>query len=290
MTDASSIIVLGGPAAGKTVYLSVLYHHLWNGHNGMVMRAGSGTMHSELLKATETLRRGTMPPATQALRHYEFELEHGGRLYHLQYLDYPGEVFRKAFFEMSIDTDETRELMRICDSAAGVIILVDPKTIVENGDELDFALSNLFRYYGSRTHKPQFTFALTKRDETEGIVGDHIASFLKRHLPHVARMLGTGMRIMHFSSIVRSSNTVQLARAEAVKKPIEAILEAVEEARIDGARQVFYRRLAVRRSIGRALVFLGLFVAALLTFGAGAWVRHIVEKHRTVTPLVEDVG
>jgi hypothetical protein len=126
MTGSSTIIVLGGPSAGKTVYLSVLYHHLWHGSDGMIMRAGSGAMHTELLGSVEALKRGTMPPATQALRPYEFELERNGQKYHLRCLDYPGELFRRVFFDLAIDSDEAPELNRFCEDAAGVIVLADP--------------------------------------------------------------------------------------------------------------------------------------------------------------------
>jgi hypothetical protein len=83
-------------------------------------------MHTELLGSVEALKRGTMPPATQALRPYEFELERNGQKYHLRCLDYPGELFRRVFFDLAIDSDEARELMRFCEDAAGVIVLADP--------------------------------------------------------------------------------------------------------------------------------------------------------------------
>lgn len=290
MAEASSIIVLGGPSAGKTVYLSVLYHHLWDGHDRMVMRAGSGTMHSELLNLAESLRNGTMPPATQALRHFEFELEHQGRSYHLRYLDYPGELFRKVFYDMTIESDEARELLRMCEDAAGVVVLVDPQSVVDNGAEVDYALSSLFRFYESKSVRPKFVLAFTKRDENQKLVGDHVALFMKRHLPHVARMLDRGMRLMHFSSIIRSKHSVQFARAIAVKAPLESILEAIEEEQVDKARQVFMRRLAVKSAVAKAGWFICLLICVLCSFLAGVFLRHIVELHRGAPPLAGNGG
>jgi hypothetical protein len=283
MTDSSTIIVLGGPSAGKTVYLSVLYHHLWNGCDGMVMRAGSGAMHAELLSSVDALKRGVMPPATQALRPYEFELEHSRRKYHLRCLDYPGELYRRVFFDLAIDTDESRELMRFCEDAAGVIVLADPASIVANPAEMDYCLSNLFRFYQSRPVMPKFVFALTKRDENSELVGTHVAQFVMRHLPHSARLLGPGMRLMHFSSLAKAHTQVQLANAAVVKAPVEAMLQAIEQEQVDRARQAVLRRASARDALIKAGWFLALFVAVLLAFLAGIYVRYVFELHRGAT-------
>ena len=290
MPEPSSIVVLGGPAAGKTVYLSILYHHLWDGHDGMVMRAGSGAMHSELLGLAESIGKGTMPPATQALRHFEFELQHEARIYHLQYLDYPGELFRKVFYDMTIDSDEARELLSICETAAGVLVLVDPRSVVDAGREMDYALSNLFRFYESKPVCPQFVFAFTKRDQNQDLVGDHLASFVKRRLPHVARLLGRGMRLMHFSSIIKSKQSVQFARPMAVRAALDAILEAIEEQQIDKARVAFMRRLAVKSALTKAGWFLCILISVLCAFLIGVFLRHIVEVHRSASELPGTTG
>jgi hypothetical protein len=192
MGPASSIIVLGGPAAGKTVYPRALYHHLWQGHDGMLMRAGSGGMHAELLANVAALQTGTVPPATQALKHYEFELEYQGRNYQLRYLDYPGEVFRKVFFDLAIDSDESRELTQICESASGVLVLIDPQSVFDNASDIDYSLSNLIRFYDARPEKPQFVLAFTKRDINQELITETLSRFVRTRLPHTARMRKRG--------------------------------------------------------------------------------------------------
>jgi len=290
VAEPSTIVVLGGPSAGKTVYVSVLYHHLWSGHEGMLMRAGNGATHAELLKSADSLAGGKMPPATQALRHYEFELEHNRRLYYVRYLDYPGELFRKVFFDMAVDSDEARELLRTCENAAGVLVLVDPQSVVDEGWETDYALSNLFRFYQSNDADPKFVFAFTKRDENHRVVGDHITAFVKQNLPHVSRLLGGGMRMMHFSSIIKSQHSVQLSRADIVKAPLESILGAIEGEQTDRARQALQRRWAIRDAIARAGWFLVILICVLCSFTIGVFLRHLVELHRSAPPPLGEGG
>jgi hypothetical protein len=277
--QASSIIVLGGPSAGKTVYLAALYHHLWKGYDTMVMRAGNGTTHSELLKTAEDIVSGHLPPATQALRHYDFELEHNGRLYHLHYLDYPGELFRKVFYEMAVDADEARQLHEICVHAAGVLVLVDPKSVGDLAYDVDYALSNLLRYYRENAADPKFVIALTKRDENQDLVKDGVAVFMKHRLPHTARLLGRGARLMHFSSIIRSPLSIQLAGPHVVSAPLESVIAAIhEEAHQEDLLRVLRRATtkAVLRGIAVKLgIGLALLIAAALCFLLGVWARHL---------------
>lgn len=280
MPAPSTILVLGGPSAGKTVFISTLYHHLWNGHDGMVMRASNGTMHSELLGSVESILAGNMPAATASLRHYEFELEHENRIYNLRYLDYPGELFRRVFHEMTIDTDEARELHGYCENAGGVLMLVDPRNVVEASGEADYSLSNLLRFCRSQPTPPEVVVAFTKRDENRDTVGGHVYSFVKKYLPHTARELKRGIHVMHFCSLIKSDHSVQLANALAVKAPLESILEAMEQQQIDRARRSYVRRLAWRDTFGKVFVVLVVAVATILSFMAGVFLRHLVEINR----------
>jgi hypothetical protein len=280
VASPSTILVLGGPSAGKTVYLSVLYHHLWNGHHGTVMRAGDGVMHSELLHSVDSIREGKMPAATASLRHYEFELEHEQRTYLLRYLDYPGELFRRVFHDLMIDSDEARELHEYCEGATGVLVLVDPRSVVDHASEMDYSLSNLLRYYRSRGMNTPFVIGFTKRDENRTLVRDHLDSFVRQYLPHVARELDRGVHLMHFCSVIKSDHAVQVARPPAVKAPLESILQAVEQSQSDQARRRYMRRLAMRSTGGRVLLVIALAIVALLSFVGGVFLRHAVEMHR----------
>lgn len=259
---SSSIVVLGGPAAGKTVFLTVLYHHLWNGHGDLAIRAATGSMHSELQAAGEQLLAGELPPATQALRHFEFELRKGERSYDLRFLDYPGELFRKVFYDALVDSDEARELYDVSTSADGVIALVDPKSIGDGTWDIDYALSNLLRFYRSNGRKqPHFVIAFTKRDETEELVGNSASSFLKERLPHLAAELGDSLRLQHFCSIITRKGTVTLAQPETVTAPLRSIIDAMETEHVDQARRTYMRRLSWQRTLIRCAVVL--FIAAL---------------------------
>src|SRR3990172_10772264 len=184
--ESYTIMGLGGPAAGKTVYLSVLYHHLWGGHDGLSMRAGSGTLHSELLKSAEDIQAGNFPPATQALKHYDFELRHNSMLLHLRFLDYPGELFRKVFYDMAVDSNEARQLYEACTAANGVIVLADPQSTVDGTWDIDYAITNLLRFYKSNgRRRPQFVLAFTKRDQTQALVKGSVTEFVRKRLPHL---------------------------------------------------------------------------------------------------------
>jgi hypothetical protein len=246
----------------------------------MVMRASNGAMHSELLNSVESILAGNMPAATASLRHYEFELEHENRIFNLRYLDYPGELFRKVFHELTIDTDEARELHGYCEEAGGVLMLIDPANVVEASSEADYMLSNLLRYCATRRMPPEIVVAFTKRDENRDTVGKHVYSFVKRHLPHTSRELKRGIHVMHFCSLIKSDHSVQLANAPAVKAPLESIMEAMEQHAIDRARRKYVRRLAWWDAFSKVFVVVVLLIATILTFIAGVFLRHLVESNR----------
>lgn len=275
--DAASIVVLGAPSAGKTVYLSALYYHLWQGHDSMTMRASSGAMHADLLKSTEAMLAGNLPPATQSLRHYEFELEYFGRTFYLRFLDYPGELFQKVFFEMAIDSDEARELYDTCTKADGVILLIDPTAVVEGVYDLDFGISNLFRFYASNEKTPEFVFAFTKRDTNLKLMDSGINLFVRQHLPHVSRLLGSGMRMLHFSSIIRSKHSVQLSSPDVVKSPLTAILEALQKSRVDAERETFLRRSAWRNAVAIGGWVVVVVICILGMFMIGVFLRQLFD-------------
>lgn len=268
--ESSTIVVLGGPAAGKTVFITALYHHLWNGFGDLKIRAASGTVHTELLAAAEQVRFGNMPPATQALRHLDFELDHGGRIYYLRFLDYPGELFRKVFYESVVDTDEARELYNASTSANGVIALADPESILDRTWDIDYAMTNLLRFYTSRGfQKPKFLLAFTKRDKTEALVGGSVVSFVKSHLPHLAAELGEGIRLQHFCSVVINNGHVSFSSPETVSAPLRSVIQAIEAKRSSEGRAVFMRRLAWKRTLLKGLLSSLALLGILAAFAMG---------------------
>jgi len=276
--EQTTILILGEPSAGKTVYLSVLYHHLWHGWNGITMRAGTGTMHSELLRSVAELANGNPPAATAALHHYEFEIERGDVTYHLRYLDYPGELFQKVFHNLVLDTDEARELYSYCENAGGVLVLIDPASAVARSAEVDYALSNLIRYCRAG-RDTEFVIAFTKRDQTEKLVAEYrsLGRFLRKTMPHSYRELSEAARIMHFCSFRRKNDAMVLAQPHTVAAPLIAVLDCVEKrtlARHRRTRRDVRSWLATVKLAGTVILVFSLTVLAFL---AGVLIRHYLE-------------
>jgi len=268
------IVVLGGPAAGKTVFLSSLYHHLWQGLDGLSMRAATGGMHSELLSLGEQIQGGNLPPATQALRHFEFELKHFDRYYSLRFLDYPGELFRRVFYDTSVDSEEARELYDVSTSADGIIALVDPQSILDGTWDIDYALSNLLRFYHVEGRKqPKMVLAFTKRDESKGLVGFSVRQFVRENLPHVRAELGEGMRLQHFCSIVRGSNGIRFSKADTITAPLRSLIDEIEQEDATARRDRYMRRIGRQRVLVRCGLALLLVGAVMIAFMSGVICR-----------------
>lgn len=146
------IVVIGRRRAGKTIFLARLYEALWQGctlvdgclpsknerragvETKMSCRATSGAAHTQFMRIAEELRAGRWPAATIGNSYAELRVDYGGREYLLTALDYPGEVFRKAFMGDSTDPDAL-ELINAIDRAAAAIFLIDPAVVAAGGDE-----------------------------------------------------------------------------------------------------------------------------------------------------------
>lgn len=272
--ESYRIVVLGGPAAGKTVFLASLYSHLWQGLDELTMRAATGTMHSDLLAMGQEIQAGKMPPATQALRHLEFELRHFEQLYSLRFLDYPGELFRKVFYDTTVDSEEARQLYDVSTTADGIIALVDPISVVDGSWDIDYALSNLMRFYKSNGRKqPKFVVAFTKRDKTDYLFAKKIKHFVRQHLPHLSSELGNGMRLQHFSSIINRDGKVTFASPVTVTAPLRCVIDALEAETSLRNREMFLRQLSWKRALRRCLLLLACATMILLAFATGVVCR-----------------
>ena len=147
------VVILGRRAAGKTIYLARLYEALWQGCTlvdgrlapagaeqagpGVVRmhcRATTGVAHNQFMKIIGALREGKWPLATTGNTYAELIVTHQGREHTVTALDYPGEVFRKAFMGDSDDSD-ANELRAAIDRATAVILLIDPSVAASGGDE-----------------------------------------------------------------------------------------------------------------------------------------------------------
>ena len=157
------IVILGRRRAGKTIFLARLYEALWQGCvlldgqllppseptagrrvTRMSCRSTTGTAHAQFMRTAEELRRGKWPAATAGNSYAEIVVSNGGREHTVTALDYPGEVFRKAFTADSTDPDAL-ELRNAVDRAAAAILLIDPSVVAAGGEEAQedvFGLTN----------------------------------------------------------------------------------------------------------------------------------------------------
>lgn len=122
------IVILGRRGAGKTIYLSRLYEQLWRSNDSLRMRAVAGNTHQACMDVIDQMQSGRWPPSTLGTLYQEIEVTYRREKSLLVALDYPGEVFRKAFVEDS-ETEDAQELLEHVDRAAGVILLLDPAVI-----------------------------------------------------------------------------------------------------------------------------------------------------------------
>ena len=144
------IVILGRRRAGKTVFLSRLYHMCWNAtpDQNLHMRA-QGSAHKKLLvDSWQKMKNKKWPDATLGETYSEITITRNARETQAIVLDYPGEVFRRAFVDEKED-GPARELLAHVDRAAAVILLIDPGVALSNNyDEHiddDYGLVNAVR-------------------------------------------------------------------------------------------------------------------------------------------------
>jgi len=215
------IVILGRRASGKTVYLSVLYERFWKSLDGLTMKAVSGAVHSDLIRTVDGLRSARWPPATLETQHCDLEIEYNQRKHLLVALDYAGELFRRAFVEDVTDSPEAEELVRHLDSAAAVMLLIDPAVAVAKDVDAtiddDFgmtqAVTRIRNWPGGRDIP--FALVLTKADQNRELIrrAGGLERFVARHFPALARTLGK-VYIFQVSAVQVETN----AAGEAVPK------------------------------------------------------------------------
>ena len=193
------IVILGRRKAGKTVYLARLYEQLWNSHpSRLTIRSLEGTGHVALMEVNERLKNGQWPEATLGSTHSDFEISTpDGRFYTMSGLDYPGEVFKQAFID-GIDTDQTIDLLDHVDRAAGVILLIDPSTLVSGTAaeiaDVTFGMTVAVERIRSSLDgfKVPICIVYTKSDMHAPLFREAggVRKFSKKHLPQLMRQAG----------------------------------------------------------------------------------------------------
>ncbi len=192
------IVVLGRRRAGKTIYLSRLYESAWNGRfPGLHMRAipGPGNGHERFMETISQLREGSWPESTVGSTTTPIDVEYGGETHLLIALDYPGEVFRRAFVQGS-EEEAALELRDHVDRAAGVVLLLDPDVAVtgriEETVDDDYGMSEAIRRIRTQPNGENVPIALvlTKCDIHEGLVKEEggLRAFFHKHYHNILRV------------------------------------------------------------------------------------------------------
>lgn len=288
------IVVLGRTQAGKTVYLSALYYSLWKERSEIRVRAMDGPTHKACIEVIDSLKRGVWPSSTIGSRYLNVEVRYKDVWRPLVSLDYPGEVFRKAFIENTTGSD-VEELLEHIDRAAGVVILLDPAVVVEQGlmtsmDD-DFGMMKAVERIRSWPggEKVTVVLVLTKYDRRKKLIeaAGGLSVFVRQHYRALVRMCGH-VRLFVCSAVQEQNGNEGPKihpdfRPTGVVAPLRYILESIDghsKAKVEQEQNE--RRLATmrdhvereaRRRVQRlwlivfAVVF-GLILLALITWGA----------------------
>lgn len=277
------IVVLGRRQSGKTVYLARLYEALWRGCrmiDGRVVapgedlsgksvtellcRATTGPAHAHFMAVAEDLRAGRWPQGTIGTTYAELLVTHAGREHTVTAIDYPGEVFRKAFMAESADPDAV-ELRATVDRAAAAIILIDPEIVARGGPEAQedtFGLTQATARIRASVDGALVPIAIvfTKCDESRVLLREAggVRAFAEKHFSQLFR--GAQRTSVFPCAAVRSTrNTLgkSVPRAdkppENVVEPLRYCLDQMERgADVRVAKEAKQRRREARRQAAEA--------------------------------------
>jgi hypothetical protein len=231
------IIVLGRRRSGKTVYLARLYERLWTSRGEIHMAAVDGQTHLGLLSQLDAMEKKRWPASTETLSHFKIDITYKGEKFLMVALDYPGEVFRRAFMDGS-DEPAVRELLENIDRAAAAIVLVDPGVMFE-GDRIeqadqDFGLVAAIKRMRDWPGAESIPVALTLtkcdryRDELDRAGG--ISRFVKDNYSNLYRCaFQRGRQGMAFACAAVSSKKDGLGREiPDLSKPPKGLIEPLQ--------------------------------------------------------------
>jgi hypothetical protein len=171
------------------------------------MRALDGSLHEVCMDMVDQLKAGRWPAATAGSLSSGVDVSWQGQHATMVLLDYPGEVFRRAFVEGGGD-EQSALLIDHVDHAAAVILLIDPGNVHAGGvsevvdDDFGMvqAVDQIRRSAGGG--EVPIAVALTKCDEHLGIVQESggARGFVERTLPNLIRY-GGHMRIFATAAV-----------------------------------------------------------------------------------------
>lgn len=199
-TVRDRVVILGRTQAGKTVFVARLYEQLWNSRTAEVhMRSLVGTNHIALMDQSAAMREGNWPKPTADQLYTDVEVTFAKRKFRMTLLDYPGEVFSKAFVRGELTANDTIGLVEHVDRAAGLIVLTDPKNAVESRDQSkraddDFGMQQVIhriRSFPDGQNVP-VAIVLTKCDERNDLIRSlgGLETFAKTYLSNLLRPAG----------------------------------------------------------------------------------------------------
>lgn len=199
------VVILGRTQAGKTVFVSRLYEQLWNSKESSIhMRALSGVPHLKLMSMVEMMRGGRWPEATLGQQFIDVECTFARRKFGLTLLDYPGEVFSKAFVRGELDAADAVDLVQHIDRAAGAILLVDPQSAVDSHNvkvvaDIDYAMHRVIhriREFPGGERVP-IAIVLTKCDLRYDLIRSlgGLKSFARTYLMNLLRPAGQEVKL-----------------------------------------------------------------------------------------------
>lgn len=228
------IVVLGRTQAGKTVFIARLYHELWSKpQSWLSMRALSGPAHTTLMTMISEMANGRWPGATTGQRYVDCELKFNTTIHRMTILDYPGEVFTKAFVRGESDTDDTTTLLEHVDHAKGVILLIDPKNAVDSRDPTkraddDYGMAAVvdrIRKFPGGENIP-IAIVLTKCDIHENMIVQlgGMAAFAEEYLHWITRTAVNSFQIFPCAAVQLSrTNSSGTGAPDLLKPPVNVI-------------------------------------------------------------------
>ena len=232
------IVVLGRTQAGKTVYIARLYHELWSKpQSWLSMRALSGPAHTSLMTMCAELANGRWPGATIGQRYVDCELKFNTTVHRMTILDYPGEVFTKAFVLGESDTDDTTSLLEHVDHAKGVILLIDPKNAVDSRDPTkraddDFGMAAVvdrIRKFPGGENVP-IAIVMTKCDLHESMIIQlgGLKVFTEEYLHWIIRTAVSSYKVFPCAAVRLSRSSRSESRAPDLVKPPVNVIEPLK--------------------------------------------------------------
>jgi hypothetical protein len=216
------------------------------------MAAVDGLTHVSLLEQVDTMEKRRWPASTEKVSHFKIDLSFEGEKYLMVALDYPGEVFRRAFME-GADEPAVRELLDNVDRAAAVIVLVDPGVAFDgnrmNDADQDFglvaAIKRIRDWPGAEDVPVAITLTKCDRYRTELESEGGITAFVRKHYPNLFRAVFQGGRNgMVFSAAAVRVRTDGLGKEApdltkpplGLTEPLEYCLKMIRERRAARAR------------------------------------------------------